>query len=116
MRVGDKYNWVNQPERLVYLGKEGPWHQFAKVESPEIVWCEVLDSDLRMLEETKVTAKPNDQQSHDPSLKELQEASLPDGKQCSDCANFNRCVMLFMCPADNTMCDWSPSKFVSKVK
>ena len=45
------------------------------------------------------------------TLKNLKDAGLPDGKQCSDCAHFKRCEMLFMCPADNTMCDWSPSKF-----
>lgn len=54
MKIGNKYNWVNQSERLVYLGKEGPWNQFAEVEYPDIVWCEVLDSDLKMLEETKI--------------------------------------------------------------
>jgi len=57
--VGSKYNWINQLERLVYLGENfssnGYWHQFAKVESPETVWCEVLDSDLEMIEETKNT-------------------------------------------------------------
>ena len=57
MKLGGKYNWIGQAERLVYLGKNwsgnGYWHQFAKVDSPEKVWCEVLDSDLRMIEETK---------------------------------------------------------------
>lgn len=57
MKLGGKYNWVNQPERLIYLGNNwssnGYWHQFAKVESPEIVWCEVLDEDLNGIEETK---------------------------------------------------------------
>jgi hypothetical protein len=57
MKVGGRYNWRGQPERLVYLGKPnyGPsrgWHQFAKVDAPETVWCEVLPADLRMLEET----------------------------------------------------------------
>lgn len=56
LKVGKKYNWINQPERLIYLGNNwssnGYWHQFAKVESPEIVWCEVLDSDLKRIEET----------------------------------------------------------------
>lgn len=50
--IGGKYNWKTQPERLVYLGKEGLWNQFAKIEYPEGVWCEVLDEDLHMLEET----------------------------------------------------------------
>ena len=59
LKIGKKYNWVNQQERLVYLGENysgnGYWHQFAKIEYPDIVWCEVLDSDLRMIEETKAT-------------------------------------------------------------
>ena len=49
-KVGDRYNWKNQPERLIYMGRNGVWHQFAKVESPEVVWCEVLTSDMHMLE------------------------------------------------------------------
>lgn len=53
MIIGGKYNWYGQKERLVYLGKGGSWNQFAKIESPDVVWCEVLDRDLHMLEETK---------------------------------------------------------------
>ena len=62
MEIGKKYNWKNQPERLVYLGYNwsgnGYWHQFAKIEPGDVchseaVWCEVLDSDLKMIEETK---------------------------------------------------------------
>ncbi len=51
--VGGKYNWVNQPERLIYLGKKGSWHQFKKIGDPREVWCEVLDEDLPSIEETK---------------------------------------------------------------
>jgi hypothetical protein len=55
--VGNKYNWKNQPERLVYLGYNfsgnGRWHQFAKVDKPSIVWCEVQTSDLQSFEETQ---------------------------------------------------------------
>lgn len=54
--VGGRYNWRNQPERLVYKGlcepRNGRWHQFCKV-GEATVWCEVLDSDLHRLEETK---------------------------------------------------------------
>jgi hypothetical protein len=57
MKIRDKYNWINQPERLIFLGRNwsgnGYWNQFSKVESPTVIWCEVLDSDLHMLEETK---------------------------------------------------------------
>lgn len=56
-RVGGRYNWKGQPERLVYLGRNwsgnGFWHQFEKVDKPGVVWCEVLDSELPMIEETK---------------------------------------------------------------
>lgn len=68
--IGNRYNWVNQAERLVYKGKVGSWHQFAKVEYPDIVWCEVLDSDLRMIEETAEPA---------PAEPEPNPDELPDG-------------------------------------
>lgn len=51
-RLG-RYNWKGQPERLIYIGKKGSWHQFVKVDRPGVVWCEVLDEDLCRLEETK---------------------------------------------------------------
>lgn len=57
MKIGGKYNWKGQPERLVYLGKNwsgnGYWHQFSKVENPGVVWCEVLDEDIPSFEETR---------------------------------------------------------------
>ncbi|MDH1378358.1 hypothetical protein N5J07_02575 [Comamonas aquatica] len=56
MVIGERYNWRGQPERLVYLGKNwsgnGYWHQFALIDKPDEVWCEVLDSDLDSFEET----------------------------------------------------------------
>lgn len=52
MIFGGCYNWINQPERLVYVGKKGSWHQFKKIGDPREVWCELLDSDLHMIEET----------------------------------------------------------------
>lgn len=55
--IGGRYNWKYQPERLIYLGYNwsgnGRWHQFALVENPNKVWCEVQPSDLSMFEETK---------------------------------------------------------------
>tara|TARA_R110000744_G_scaffold42533_1_gene95965 strand:- start:82 stop:252 length:171 start_codon:yes stop_codon:yes gene_type:complete len=54
MRIGEKYNWKYQPERLVYQGKVGCWHQFGLVELPLKVWCEVLEEDLVRIEKTKV--------------------------------------------------------------
>lgn len=53
LEVGGKYNWKWQEERLEYIGKEGNWNQFIKVgDKDRVVWCEVLDSDLHMMEET----------------------------------------------------------------
>ena len=53
MVIGGKYNWIGQPERLVYIGKSGSWYQFAKVGTPDYVWCEVLVKDLHKLEPTQ---------------------------------------------------------------
>lgn len=54
---GGRYNWINQPERLIYLGRwlypDGYWYQFAKVETPDEVWCEVRQHQLDQFEETK---------------------------------------------------------------
>lgn len=56
LKIGGRYNWKNQPERLKYTGmcepRNGRWHQFEKVDEPGVVWCEVLSADLHMLEET----------------------------------------------------------------
>lgn len=56
MCIGGLYNWRGQPERLKYIGHNwsgnGYWHQFEKVGAPGVVWCEVLDHDLPMIEET----------------------------------------------------------------
>ena len=55
---GGLYNWKGQPERLVYMGARRypgdprTWHQFAKVETPEVCWSEVLTADLASFEET----------------------------------------------------------------
>ena len=56
MKVGGAYNWKGQHDRLIYLGRNwsgnGYWHQFKKIGDPGDVWCEVLDADLAMFEET----------------------------------------------------------------
>lgn len=53
MKIGGLYNWRHQPaDRLIYLGKKGNWRQFKKIGDPRAVWCEVLDGDLHMIEET----------------------------------------------------------------
>jgi hypothetical protein len=59
MQRGGRYNWKGQPERLEYLGKKGVWHQFSKVGGHAgAVWCEVLGTDLHMLEETAAPREP----------------------------------------------------------
>jgi hypothetical protein len=58
IKIGGRYNWKNQPERLAYMGRRlypGDrrfWYQFERVEEPGRVWCELLDCDLHMLEAT----------------------------------------------------------------
>jgi hypothetical protein len=50
MNIGGSYNWKHSPQdQLVYMGKEGAWHQFRKIGDPREVWCEVLDEDLHMI-------------------------------------------------------------------
>jgi hypothetical protein len=57
MKLRGFYNWKSQEDRLIYLGRNwvgnGHWHQFKKIGDPRAVWCELLDEDLHMLEETK---------------------------------------------------------------
>jgi len=59
MKVGGRYNWRFQNDRLIYLGRNwsgnGYWHQFALVDKPGKVWCEVTDNELVNFE---VTAPP----------------------------------------------------------
>lgn len=63
---GGRYNWRGQNERLVYMGRHiyrddhRPWYQFALVESPSEIWCEVLETDFQHFEET---AQPEGAQS-----------------------------------------------------
>lgn len=61
MKIGGRYNWKGQPERLIFLGRNwsgnGYWNQFARVDLQEKVWCEVLDSDLDMFEESESMTK-----------------------------------------------------------
>jgi hypothetical protein len=59
LKIGGRYNWINQPERLVYIGTHKDhhacrgWFQFAKVTEFPKVWCEVRAEDLARFEETK---------------------------------------------------------------
>ena len=53
LKIGEKYNWKYQPERLIYVGKQGAWHQFKRIGDSRPVWCEVLSQDICLLEVTK---------------------------------------------------------------
>ena len=57
MKIGGRYNLRNQNDKLVYMGTkrypDGLWCQFAKVDDPEVVWCEVRPNELSSFEETK---------------------------------------------------------------
>lgn len=56
-KIEGRYNWIGQPERLIFLGRclypDGFWYQFAKVDDPNGVWCEVRKGDLVRFERTK---------------------------------------------------------------
>jgi hypothetical protein len=56
LEIGGRYNWRNQPERLIYMGSrlypDGLWYQFAKVEAPNVCWSEVRSEDLNSFEAT----------------------------------------------------------------
>ena len=55
MVIGKTYKFKCSPELLIYIGKNfsgnGYWHQFEKADSRGTVWCELLDHDLKMIEE-----------------------------------------------------------------
>lgn len=50
--IGNKYKWKYENDILIYVGQSGRWSQF-NLESTGKLWCEVLDTDLRMMEEVK---------------------------------------------------------------
>ena len=50
LQKGKNYKWKYCSEVLIYRGKERVWHQFEKPAEPGKVWCEVLDSDLYLIE------------------------------------------------------------------
>lgn len=51
LKVGGTYQFIGQGEKIVYIGKEGNWNQFEKLNGNYEVWCELLDSDLHLIEE-----------------------------------------------------------------
>lgn len=59
--VGDRYKHKQGSIVVIYLGhnwsRDGYWHQFARVEEPNIVWTEFKASGLRGLEHVPETVK-----------------------------------------------------------
>lgn len=47
----NKYKFVAGDEVMLYVGKEGSWHQFVLESDPYTVWAEVLDEDLNLIVE-----------------------------------------------------------------
>ena len=45
---------------------------------------------------------------------EIDDMALPDSMTCGDCVHLPRCVAVFGSHPENTKCDFSPSKFLSK--
>ena len=50
LEIGKKYKFIHDPSILAYIGKYGAWHQFELVSEAGVVWAEILDSDLHMIE------------------------------------------------------------------
>lgn len=46
--IGNKYKWKHELQVLVYIGVKNGWHQF---ELNGEIWCEVLYSDLHLMDE-----------------------------------------------------------------
>lgn len=50
--IGRKYKWKCDDLVVVFIGKYGCWNQFSK-DGSKNVWCEVLDTDLHLMEDVK---------------------------------------------------------------
>ena len=50
LEIGKKYKWKHEPQVLIYVGNKNGWYQFAL---DGRVWCECLDSDLKLMEIVK---------------------------------------------------------------
>ena len=63
MTIGLPYNFIGHSERLIYIGNNwsgnGYWHQFEKVDEPDVVWCEILNTELHLIERTYSDTEAN---------------------------------------------------------
>lgn len=50
--IGRTYRFKGDSTTLMYVGMQGRWHQFEELFGEEgIIWAEILDEDLHLLEE-----------------------------------------------------------------
>lgn len=53
--IGKTCRFIGETNTLIYVGKYGSWHQFEELFGEAgVVWAEVLDEDLNLLEECDV--------------------------------------------------------------
>ena len=50
LAVSETYQFKGGQEKIVYVGKQGNWHQFELEGKASVIWCELLDSDLHLIE------------------------------------------------------------------
>ncbi|MCT8871598.1 hypothetical protein [Shewanella xiamenensis] len=48
--IGEAYQFKGVRDQIIYVGKEGNWHQFELNGEPGVIWCELLDTDLHLIE------------------------------------------------------------------
>ncbi|MCU7961200.1 hypothetical protein L5M28_01150 [Shewanella sp. SW32] len=48
--LGDTYQFKGGREQIIYVGDYGSWHQFELKGEVGVIWCELLDSDLHLIE------------------------------------------------------------------
>lgn len=51
LTAGNRYKFKFLTEKLIFIGKDGAWNQFERIDQPDIVWCEITDDDLYLIEE-----------------------------------------------------------------
>ncbi len=55
LTIGEIYQFKGGREKIIYVGKQGNWHQFELNGEAGVIWCELLDSDLHLIEKAGAT-------------------------------------------------------------
>lgn len=50
LNIGEMYQFKGGREKIVYVGDYGRWHQFELDGKAGVIWCELLDTDLHLIE------------------------------------------------------------------